>query len=78
MGRFCGVYGLALGKGDLSAPGTEPESGWGIRLTGRIRQGARSASRERPLSKGMSMTGSGRYQTLAIESPSNEAIEKSS
>ena len=41
MGRFCGVYVLALGKGDLSAPGTEPESGWGITLTGRIRQGVR-------------------------------------
>lgn len=65
MGRFCGVYGLALGKGDLSAPGTEPESGWGIRLPGRIRQGARSASRERPLTKGMPMTAPGRMPTVA-------------
>lgn len=62
MGRFCGVYGLALGKGKLSALGAEPESGRGIRLTGRIRQGGRSASRERPLTKGMPMTAPGRYQ----------------
>ena len=33
-----GVCGRALGKGDLSAPGTEPESGGEIRLSERIRR----------------------------------------
>ena len=34
----CGVCGWALGKKDLSAPGTEPESGGGIKLSGRKRR----------------------------------------
>jgi len=29
-GAHCGVEGYELGKGDLSAPGTEPESGGGL------------------------------------------------
>ena len=39
MALSCGVGAGALGKGDLSAPGTEPESGWGIRLSGRMHRG---------------------------------------
>ena len=35
----CGVYGWVLGKGGLSTPGTEPESGGGIKLSGRMRRG---------------------------------------
>ena len=31
MALHCGVWAGAMGKGDLSAPGTEPESGGGIR-----------------------------------------------
>ena len=39
MSLSCGVCGWALGKGDLSAPGTAPESGGGIKLSGRMRRG---------------------------------------
>ena len=39
MALSCGVCGWALGKGDLSAPGTEPESGGAIKLSERIGRG---------------------------------------
>ncbi len=41
------LWGVAgkLGKGDLSAPGTEQEAGGWIRLSGRIRRGERVPGR---------------------------------
>ena len=39
MALSFGGCGWALGKGDLSAPGTEPESGGGIKLSGIMRRG---------------------------------------
>jgi hypothetical protein len=39
MSLACGVWAGQMGKGDRSASGTEPESGGGIKLSGRMRRG---------------------------------------